>query len=236
VRLQNPNLFGDDLSEFRPLVVAVNRDRIARKGVAVARTGPAVFGVVPVFDMNERHIGSFEVGIDFGSLLDSLKTDHGFELALLVAEEPLRRFVSPEISAQLLNEQNRVGPFIKTSATHWELLKQLVRPGDVVAVDAPRRYGGTAGGRPYGVVLVPIRNFAGEPAGVIAAAQDFSATRAAAGQAMVLQALIALFAAVILAGAILIVVRGMLLDPLQELRALREGRDAAAEPRPAEAG
>ena len=232
LRLQNPQAFGDDLTQFRPLVVAVNRDQIARKAAAVARTGPAIFGVVPVYDMNNRHVGSFEVGLDFGPVLDTLKADHGLELALLVAEEPLRRFVAPDVVAPLLNDQNRVGRFIKTTATHWDLLKQVVTAGDVVAVDAARHYASEADDRPYGVVLVPIRNLAGEPVGVIAAAKDFSLSRAAARQSLVLQGLIALFAIVILAGVVLVVVRGMLLDPLRELQALRE-QPAPAVERPA---
>ncbi len=46
--------------------MAVNRDFIARKAAALARTGPAIFGVVPVYDAQQQHIGTFEVGIDFG--------------------------------------------------------------------------------------------------------------------------------------------------------------------------
>src|SRR5690242_2219602 len=59
LRLNDPQNFGDDLSKFRPMVVAVNRDQIARKGFAIARSGPAIFGVVPVFDPQDKHIGSF---------------------------------------------------------------------------------------------------------------------------------------------------------------------------------
>jgi hypothetical protein len=76
----------------------------------------------------------------------------------------------------------------------------------------------SADGRPYGVVLVPIRNFAGDPMGFVAVAKDFSASRAAAGRSLVLQALLALFVIVALSGVILIVVRGLLLEPLAELR------------------
>ena len=32
LRLNNPGKFGDDLSSFRPIVVAVNKDYVARKG------------------------------------------------------------------------------------------------------------------------------------------------------------------------------------------------------------
>ena len=227
VRLHSPHLFGDDLTAFRPLVVAVNRDQIARKAAAIARTGPAMFGIVPVYDLSQRHIGTFEVGIDFGPLLDGLKADHNLELALLIAEEPLRTFGAPEVTAPLLNEHNRVGRFIKTHSTHWELMQQLVTAGEVAALDGTERYARSANGTPFGVVLVPIRNFAGDPVGLVAGAKDFSASRGAAGRSLVLQALLALLSIVLLSGVILVVVRGMLLEPLKELRELR-GPDRAA--------
>src|SRR5262249_8328395 len=50
LRLHDPATYGDDLSRFRPIVAAVNREKAARKGLAIARTGPAVFGVAPVAD------------------------------------------------------------------------------------------------------------------------------------------------------------------------------------------
>jgi methyl-accepting chemotaxis protein len=199
----------------------VNRDQIARKAAAIARTGPAMFGVVPIYDLQQQHIGSFEVGIDFGPVLDSVKADHGLELALLIAEEPLRTFGAAEVVTPLLNDNNRVGKYIKTHSTHWELMQKLVTSGDVAAVDGMERYNQAANGTPYGVVLVPIRNLAGDPMGVVAVAKDFSASRAAAGRSLVLQGLLAVFAVVVLSGVILIVVRGMLLDPLAELRQLQ---------------
>ncbi len=46
LRLNDAENFGDDLTKFRPLVVVVNRDQTPRKGFAIARSGPAIFGIV----------------------------------------------------------------------------------------------------------------------------------------------------------------------------------------------
>ena len=70
---------------------------------------------------------------------------------------------------------------------------------------------------PYGVLLVPLRDGAGDPLGVIMAASDFSGSRAASGRALVWQLCIAVFAIVILAGTALVVIRGFLLRPLDVL-------------------
>jgi methyl-accepting chemotaxis protein len=72
------------------MVVTVNRKQSSRKGLAIARTGPAIFGVAPVFDLENKHIGSFEFGVDFGSKLDGLKVAYNFDQALFILEEPLR--------------------------------------------------------------------------------------------------------------------------------------------------
>ena len=86
VRLQNPALFGDDLSSYRPAVVAVNREQVAKKGIEVARTGPALFGIAPIRDLDGNHIGSVEFGMDIGPLLDRLKAAYGLELTLFIDE------------------------------------------------------------------------------------------------------------------------------------------------------
>ena len=229
LRLHSLTQFGDDLTQFRPLVVAVNADQIARSAGTIARGGPAIFGVVPAYNAAGQHIGSFEVGIDFGGVLDSLKADYGMEAAVLISEEPLRRFVSPKVTAPMLNEANRVGKYVKTNSTHWELMQKLVAPGDVAAIVDTERYTREANGKPYGVVLYPIRNLAGDPIGMISVAKDFSSSRAAAGQLAVIQVLLAVFAIVALAGAVLIVVRGLLLEPLAELRRLSAERAAAGD-------
>jgi methyl-accepting chemotaxis protein len=62
---------------------------------------------------------------------------------------------------------------------------------------------------------VPLRNGSGQSIGVVAVARDFSGSRAAAGRSLVWQICLAVFAVVILAGAIIVVIRGMLLRPLE---------------------
>lgn len=228
LRLQAPTQFGDDLSTFRPMVVAVNRDRTSRKGLAIARTGPAIFGVSPVNDLAGNPIGSFEFGIDFGSMLDSLKVAYGFDLALFILEQPLRDFAKG-VDPDVFSERNRVGRYIKFHSTNWDLMKPLATEADIAAGDA-KEYARESRGVPYGVILVPLRNAAGDPIGMISVASDFSETRAASRRSLVWQALLATFAIVILAGVVIVTLRGLLLRPLDHLNekfaALAEGRPA----------
>jgi methyl-accepting chemotaxis protein len=218
LRLQSPADFGDDLTRFRPMVAAVNREQTARNGLAIARNGPAIFGVVPIKDAQGKHVGSFEFGLEFAPLLDQLKAAYNLEFALFLEEKPLREFARGLEPAKL-SDQNRVGRFIRFHTTNNGLMQSLATDSDISAVNEPARYTRDSQGSPYGVVLVPLRDGAGEPIGVIAVASDFSGSRAAAGRILVWQVYLAILAVVILIGAIVVVIRGFLLRPLDAINA-----------------
>lgn len=213
LRLHAPTQHSDDLSKFRPMVVAVNSDRVARKGLVVARTGPAIFGVVPVNDPAGAHTGTLDVGMDFNPILDGLKATYQLDLALFVAEEPLRKFATG-LSGDILAEENRRGKFMKFHSTHWALMRDLATEKDVINL-TEEGYTRQLRGITYGVLILPLRDPGGEPLGLLAVAKDFSASRAASGRSLVWQSLLALFAITALAVAIIVVLRGFLLRPMQ---------------------
>jgi methyl-accepting chemotaxis protein len=235
LRLHAPEQHGDHQDPFRPMVVAVNRDRFSRKETAIAGTGPAIFGVTPMTDAAGQHIGSFELGMSFGPLLHALKAAYRLEMALFIEEQALRQLMfaeglNPESGhgiSELLTEQNRRGKYIKFHSTNWALMKELVGEGDLSG-SPEAQYIRSALDVPYGVVLLTLYNNAGDPIGKVAMARDFSSSRAAAGRSLVWQGLLALSGIVLLAGVILIVVRGLLLRPLemlsQQFVKLAEGR------------
>lgn len=199
------------------MVVSVNRDLVAKKGFAIARTGPAIFGVVPMFDANHKHIGSFEIGIAFAGILDNLKAAYNLELAVFIKEEPLKMFATG-VAPAIFSDQNRLGQYIRYHSTNSALIQELVTDRDLNATNGGE-YVREALGVPYGVVVVPLRNAAGDALGMIVVAKDFSSSRSAQSRSMVWQILMALFAIVIMAGVILIVIRGVLLRPLQAITA-----------------
>jgi hypothetical protein len=213
LRLHDPGSFGDDLSKFRPIVVAVNRDQTPRKGFAIARSGPAIVGVVPMFDPQEKHIGSFEFGIAFDDLLDNLKNAYNLEMAVFIDETSLHEFAQG-VDPAIYSDQNRVGKFIRFHSTSSAVFQSLVSDKDLNTTENTQ-YTREAHGVTYGVVLVPLRNGAGEVLGMVAATSDFSASRSSRGRAFVWQTLIAIFSIVLLAGVTLVIIRGTLLRPLE---------------------
>lgn len=216
LRLHAPTQFGDDLTPFRPMVVAVNREHAARKGLAIAAGGPAIFGVAPVLDAQGQQVGSFEFGLAFAPIINGLKAAYGLDFSVFIEEKPLRQFARA-IDPAVLSEKNRVGRFIRLYSTNGALMGALAGDADISAVNESVRYTRDASDVPYGVLLVPLRDGAGDPLGVIAVARDFSGSRAAAGRSLVWQICLAIFAIVLLSGAIVVVVRGFLLRPLEVL-------------------
>jgi methyl-accepting chemotaxis protein len=223
---------GEDLSAFRPLVVAVNDDRTARKGLSVGRSGPGLFGVVPMFDAAGAHTGSFEIGIDLGTVLDKLKSAYGNESALFFDEKILRD-VATGMSGDLLDEHNRVGAYLKIHSTNWALLKPLAQGQDLAQVNGTDiQYVRRSHGAPYAIVLIALRGPTGAPLGVVAAGRDLSPVRSATAQMQIWLVVAAIAALTLLAVVALVVLRGFLLRPLAEIErgfaALADGAPAPA--------
>ena len=233
LRLQAPDSHSDDLTAFRPMVVAVNRERTGRGGPALGRTGPAIFGVSPVTDAQGQHVGSFEFGLDLAPMLDSLKAAYGFEFTLFIEETPLKQYARGVDPAKL-SERNRVGRFIRFHNTNSVVMDKLIGDADLAAVNEASHYVRDTGDLTYGVLHLPLRDAARNSIGIISVARDFSDTRAAAGRALIWQIWLGIAGFVILAGASIIIVRGFLLRPLdiinQRFDALIKGTKIPALP------
>lgn len=216
LRLNDPKNFGDDLSSFRPMVVATNKNVVPMKGVTIARKGPAIFGITPVFDLAGKHIGSFEIGLDFGPMIANLKTSYNTDFAVFIDEKPLRNFATG-VDPERLGDENRVGRYIRFETTNSALMTELVKPDDIAALNEPRTYIRTVNGMTQGILLYPVNNVSGTHIGVIAAASDFSASRGAANQTLVWQIAISIITFVMLAGFVIVIIRGYIVRPLQIL-------------------
>lgn len=215
LRVHNPSKFGEDLSSYRQIVVEVNETRAIRRGIEITTSGVGIFGTVPMVDLAGRHNGSFETALEFGPLLDALKKTYGFELAVYIDEKALRA-TTTSLGGDVLSERNRVGKYVMFHATHPDLLRGVVQESDIGIVEESH-YVRDAVGSPYGVLLLPVYNFAKKQIGVVAVAQNFGAMQSAGGNAVLWQVLLGLVSAVLLTGFILVTLRGLLLQPLAAL-------------------
>lgn len=215
LRLHAPQKFGDDQSKSRPMLVDVIKNKAHKKGIVLAPTGVFVTAIVPMEDMDDKLNGSFEMGLDLAPVLDEMKKAYGLEAAVFIDEKMLRE-VAVELKGDALSEKNRVGKYARFYSTHTELMTALVKDTDVDVTDVAT-YDRLANGSTWGVELVPLYDFNNHQIGVFAMAKDFSDVVGMEGRAKVWQILACLFAVVLLAGVILIVIRGVLMRPLAVL-------------------
>ena len=75
--------FGDDLSSFRASVVKVNSERKAINTFEVGEAGLSIRSVVPIFDQNQKHLGSMEFMQGINSVATSFD-EHGDAFLLLM--------------------------------------------------------------------------------------------------------------------------------------------------------
>lgn len=227
LRLHNPQKFGDDQSKNRPMLVDVIKNKAHKHGIVLAPTGVFVTAIVPMEDMDDKLNGAFEMGLDFAPVLDEMKKAYGMETAVFIDEKALRE-IATELKGDVLSDKNRVGKYMRYYSTHTELMTALVKDTDVDVTDVAT-YDRLANGSTWGVELVPLYDFNNHQIGVFALAKDFSEVVGMEGRAKVWQALACIFSIVLLAGAILVVIRGVLLRPVASLSA-RMAALAAGDP------
>ncbi|HVJ90032.1 MAG TPA: cache domain-containing protein [Labilithrix sp.] len=215
LRLDAPDKFGDDQTSYRPMLAEAHHEKSIRKGTAITKGGPAIFGIVPIVDDHGQFAGSFEMGLEFGPVLKELKTAYGIEGAVFFEEKQLRE-IATDIEPEVLTPKNRLGKYIRYYATHPELMTAIVTDRDIEITEA-KRFVRTVARAPWGVQLLPLYNYANKQIGVVALATSFAEDKTLAGRSLVWQILAGIFACIVVAGAVLVAIRGVLLAPLAAL-------------------
>ena len=162
---------GEDQSSFREMVLTANLKHQPQRGVELGRRGLSIRGNTPVDD-KDGPIGSFEIEMDFGSVLETVKNTSGYEAGVFVNHAKLT-----EVSTLLpkADPERIVGGFQNTDATNWSIIREVVTP-DLLArsrdVSTATR---TINGTQWGVVCVPLLDFKGARFGAVVAARSFEA-------------------------------------------------------------
>lgn len=86
LRVHAPEVFGDDLSETRPMVAEVNRRLEPLSGYEAGRNGLFYRLIHPVF-LEGRHVGSMEFGFKVSGLTELLGGKHEADMALLLPKQ-----------------------------------------------------------------------------------------------------------------------------------------------------
>lgn len=116
LRLHKLDKFGDDLSSFRNTVLAANAEKRPISGLEKGKGGYGIRGVVPV-SYNNQHIGSFEMGLDFGEeFVGNFKEDSNAELSIYMKQDESKVDTFQEDAAVDAGAESDYSLFISTLA------------------------------------------------------------------------------------------------------------------------
>ena len=153
LRVHKPAKFGDDLSSFRLTVVEGNKSMKAIQGLEVGVAGLGVRGLVPV-SYAGKHVGTVEFGMSFGqAFFDDYAKHHGVDLELYIDRDgKLDRFATTMEGNELASLEELKG----------------VKPGQ------PLFNEGELKGNPVNFYAASVKNYSGDPIGVLVIAKDRS--------------------------------------------------------------
>lgn len=168
LRVHDPAKFGDDLSSFRPIVVAANRDDKSLSGIEVGRAGFGIRGIAPIREAGV-HVGTVEFGIDVGNeFLTQLKTRYGADWQVLLSSKitKIATFTRNSHAAEaglVVQSSTLAHPFIDAAQAQ-------AHPFDDQAFDTIEH----RDGREFRVRWIPLKSFNGEQIGWVQILKDRS--------------------------------------------------------------
>ena len=84
LRLHKPEKFGDNLSSIRHMINKVNKTKKEMVAMEAGRYGIYYRLALPISDLNGKHIGVFEFGININYILDTFNQNYDFKSLLLL--------------------------------------------------------------------------------------------------------------------------------------------------------
>jgi len=153
LRAHKPQKFGDDLSSFRKTVVKTNELKQPVSGLEKGVAGLGIRGLAPVF-YNGKHIGSVEFGMSFGRpFFEQFKKEYNVDIALYVKRDNgFKAFGTTLEENDLLSTED---------------MKQAIKD-KIVSVQSVYK------GMPVTVYARSVKDFSGQPVGVLEIVMDRS--------------------------------------------------------------
>ncbi|MDG6778114.1 diguanylate cyclase [Thiomicrorhabdus sp. zzn3] len=90
LRMHKPQSFDDDLTQLRPIVAYVNRNKKQASGFEGGKNGVTYRITTPMFDRNSKHIGALEFGIRPQYFVDALRQKFDIKSRILVKTDSLK--------------------------------------------------------------------------------------------------------------------------------------------------
>ena len=180
-RVHVPKVFGDDISARRSTVVEANRTGKQIVGVEPGREALSIFGITPIM-RDGKSMATVDVGAAFGKeFVDRAKKRFGIDLAVYSYDGK---------------------DFKKLSSTFGDSVVTTADELKGVFDGQPLRRDATLAGRPAALYLGQIKNYAGQPVGILEIIKDtteYEAAAASSQRSLILGTVVILIGAILLA-------------------------------------
>lgn len=209
LRVWDPDNFGQDLSTYRPMVVAANRSRQTQKGLEVATKGLSLRAISAVMD-GDRLIGTVEAGVSLQSLADLAKSVTGGDYALVL---------DPQYVRDQNTETAARNGLVLNAATDRALFEKILAGGNVILSRSSYLFDFSTGDRTLSVQGKPLIDYSGNMIGTILTTCDFSDLQKYANRSLVTLISVCLGGLLIIFAIIMVTIRMAIIAPLRDLKA-----------------
>ncbi|WP_162894958.1 cache domain-containing protein [Rhizobium terrae] len=208
LRVWDPGNFGQDLSTFRPMVVAANHDRMTRKGLELGIRGLSLRAVSAIAE-GEELVGTIEVGVSLQSLADLAKASTGGDYALALDPSFLKDMPNGNRSAP--------GALVLDANTNKTLFDRVLASGNVVLARSRTTFEFSAEGQEITIQSRPLIDYSGNMIGVLLTTTDFADLRTHYNRSLVTIVIVGIGGFLIIFAAIMAIVRLAVIRPMRAL-------------------
>lgn len=223
LRVWEPQNFGQDLSTFRPMVVAANHDRQTQKGLELGIRGLSLRAVSPVLSSDGKGlIGTVEVGVNLQALADLAKAASGSDFALVLDPRYLRSSGSASSATLVLD-----------AATDKALFERIIAGGNVRLSRDKMVFAHDVDQKSLTVQSKPLIDYSGNMIGVVLTVSDTSALEAHYNRSLVTISSLFVAGLLIVFSFLMVVIRAAVVRPLRDLcEQVEHGADHLAQAKP----
>lgn len=219
LRVWDPGNFGQDLSAFRPMIVAANHDHRTRKGLELGVRGLSLRAVAAVMD-GERLVGTVEAGVSLQSLADLAKAATGSDYALVLDPAFLKDVPAATRSS--------ASGLVLDANTDKALFERVLAAGEAGLSRDSTLFTFPNGGRDLTIQGRPLIDYSGNMIGAILTTSDFGSLETHYRRTVVTIAAIGLAGFLVVFAAIMTAIRFTVVRPLQALTRAVEDNPAGA--------
>lgn len=208
LRVWEPDNFGQDLSKFRPMIIAVNHNKRTQKGLELGVKGLSLRAVSAI-DSTQGFAGTVEIGVDLTSLLHLAKAATGADYALFLDPAAALREDGTKVDG-------KAGLSIE-AATDASFFGNLQQANPVRLSRAPHLTRYSTDERIFGVMGRPLLDYSGNLIGTIVIARDFSKLESHLSRSLVTIWAISICGFLIVFPVFMITIRAFVIRPLNDL-------------------